>query len=334
MQHSPSGQYVLQLLKGLQGDKAIGRDWYLLLVRIIRELEFIPCPAEPAVFIYRSDKDLMLVCTSTDDLLCAYSTRRLFQRLVDHLSDYVSVTMKEGSSITYLNIRIVQSSDGISYDQTSHIEDTIKRKFFPPARALSLKSVHMPFRTDSQFEINLSEELSASTQDLLHLIRRYGGTYAEILGYLLHVFVWTRPDLGYSCTRLGKYTQAPTPSAFAGLYRAVRYLCTHIHRPIFYPRKRIEGYHTIRVDFDPPKFASIQLPNGLIIAVDADHGRDLHTRRSCHNFISFMNGVAIDWKTTQQKIVSLYSTEAETRGAADATKRGIFLQSIADFLEI
>ena len=26
LQHSPSGQYVLQLLKGLQGNKAIGRD--------------------------------------------------------------------------------------------------------------------------------------------------------------------------------------------------------------------------------------------------------------------------------------------------------------------
>ena len=88
----------------------------------------------------------------------------------------------------------------------------------------------------------------------------------------------------------------------------------------------------MRVDFDPPKFESITLPNGLIIIVDADHARDLRTRRSCHNFLAFINGVTVDWKTSQQKVVSLHSTEAETRGAADATKRGIFLQSVCQFL--
>ena len=69
--HFPSGHYVLQLLKGLQGDKSIGRDWYLLLVRLLGELEYVPCPAEPAVFIYKNQDQLMLACTSTDDILCA-----------------------------------------------------------------------------------------------------------------------------------------------------------------------------------------------------------------------------------------------------------------------
>ena len=332
LEHSPSGHYVLQLLKGLQGDKSIGRDWYLLLVRLFKELKFTPCPSEPAVFIYRSGDDLMLACTSTDDILCAYSRRDLFTRLKTHLAEYVDVTTQEGSRIKYLNLDIIQSQHGISYDQSAHIEDTIKSKFFPPDSTSTLKPVHTPFRTDSEFELDLCEELPASSDLLKDLHKRYGGTYPEILGQILHVFVWTRPDLGFACTRLGKYTQGPNSASFAGLYRAVRYLCTHLHRPIIYPRRKIDGYHTIRVNFDPPKFEEIQLPNGLIILVDSDHGRDLRTRRSCHNLIAFINGVAIDWKTAQQKIVSLHSTEAETRGAADATKRGIFLQSICEFI--
>ena len=86
------------------------------------------------------------------------------------------------------------------------------------------------------------------------------------------------------------------------------------------------------MDFDSPKFESITLPNGLILLVDSDHARDLRTRRSCHNLLAFMNGVVVDWKTRQQSVVSLHSTEAETRGAADATKRGIFLQDICEFM--
>ena len=138
-----------------------------------------------------------------------------------------------------------------------------------------MKSVHTPFSTDSQFEIVLSEELPASSSELSQLIHPYGGTYAEILGQLLCVFIWTRPDLEYSCTCLGKYTQGPTPSSVAGLYCVICYLCTHLHRPILYPHKRIEGFHTLRVDFDPPKFESLQLTHGFIIIVDADHGRYL-----------------------------------------------------------
>ena len=83
----------------------------------------------------------------------------------------------------------------------------------------------------------------------------------------------------------------------------------------------INGYHTLRVDFDPHKFEGIHLPNSLIIAVDSDHARDNHTHQSFHNSIAIINNIGIDWKTKQQKCIALRSTNIETRGASAATSR-------------
>eukprot|EP00956_Cyclotella_meneghiniana_P015483 scaffold23804_cov48-Cyclotella_meneghiniana.AAC.3 len=104
----------------------------------------------------------------------------------------------------------------------------------------------------------------------------------------MHVWVWSRPDIGYAMTRLPQYTHAPNTAAFAGLYRILRYLATHPHRPILYPRRPLTDVHELRFDYDAPNFESITLPNGLLKIVDSDHARDNATRRSCHCVLALL----------------------------------------------
>ena len=92
----------------------------------------------------------------------------------------------------------------------------------------------------------------------------------------------------------------------------------------------IDGYHTLRVDFDLPKFEEIHLSNSLILAVDSDHARDNQTCRSCHSIIALVNNASIDWKTKQQKYIVLLSTSSETCGTFAATKKGLYLQDVAE----
>ena len=101
-----------------------------------------------------------------------------------------------------------------------------------------------------------------------------------------------------------------------------------------YPRKEMTGSHTVKVEYDPPKFESIELSNGLIELVDSDHARDNATRRSCHCVLGLLNEIIIHWKMQQQKIVALNSTDSEIRGALAATKEGIYLQDICSFLKL
>ena len=75
----------------------------------------------------------------------------------------------------------------------------------------------MPFCTDSQFETDISEDLLVTEQQLVLLQKQHGVTYAEIVGQLMHVFVWMRPDLGFFCTQQAQYIQAPSATAFVGL---------------------------------------------------------------------------------------------------------------------
>lgn len=336
LRQSPSGKYVLQLLKGLQGDKSIGRKWYLLLQSVLEAYGFISCLSEPALYVYENGDMKALLNTSTDDLLLAFTHDSIFQGLCEHLQRYFDITTKTGVILKYLNLQIIQTSYGISYDQTEHIEDKVLKKYFPADKIADShpKRVHTPFRTDSQFEIDLLEQLPATGKELKALVARYGDTYAGILGSIMHPYVWTRPDLGFAVTRLSKYTHAPNAAAFAGLYRILRYFYTHPHRPIIVPRKKIDGYHTLRVDFDKPKFKAIQLPNGLIILVDSDHARDVVSRRSCHCILALILGVLVHWKIAQDKCVAIHSTDSEIRGAFAASKQAIYLQEIAEFIGI
>jgi len=99
-----------------------------------------------------------------------------------------------------------------------------------------------------------------------------------------------------------------------------------------YPRHSIEGVHTLRVDFDPPKFEAIELPNGIIFMVDSDHARDITTRCSCHHIQALVHSVAIDWKDEQQRCVALHSTDSKIRGVFGTVKRGFPLQDVAEFI--
>jgi hypothetical protein len=91
-----------------------------------------------------------------------------------------------------------------------------------------MKEVHTPFRTDSQFEIDLLEQLPATKEELKALEIKYGAGFSSILGDIMHVWVWSRPELGYSTTRLSQYTHAPNTASFQGLYRMLYDFWQHI----------------------------------------------------------------------------------------------------------
>ena len=88
--------------------------------------------------------------------------------------------------MNYLNLCITQSKYGISYDQSEHIIDSIIYYFFPPESTERLKDVHTPFRTDLQYEQDLSEQLPATGNQLHELEKRHKGSYVKLICMLNH----------------------------------------------------------------------------------------------------------------------------------------------------
>ena len=52
IEDSPLGKYVVQSQRGLQGDRAIGRKFYLTIKAHFVKFGLLPCPQEPVLYIY------------------------------------------------------------------------------------------------------------------------------------------------------------------------------------------------------------------------------------------------------------------------------------------
>ena len=162
---SPSNKYVIQILRGIQGDKEIGREWYLLLRVILHKFGCKQCKNELALWFFKTKTDILIVNTSTDDFLCSYSRVEIFYALRDFMTKFVEVTTQQGPTLKYLNLRIIQSDYGISYDQSEHIAELLEQ-WFPADSTERIKGHHTPWSTDKQFERDLSEILPATPDEL------------------------------------------------------------------------------------------------------------------------------------------------------------------------
>ena len=203
VEESTSNSYLLQTMTGMQGEKDVGRGWYIQMKdTLVNGFGMIVCPAEPALFVkHYPGGDIFLLCTSTDDFLCAFSKEYIFADFMKFMDSVLPVTAQTGKVLKYLNVRIIQTDMGISIDQTQHIKTNVIEKFFPPNRTDRLKSANTPYRSDSEYERALSETLPARGQELTNLELLFGGSFHSLVGVLLHIQQVTRFEIGFAITR-------------------------------------------------------------------------------------------------------------------------------------
>jgi hypothetical protein len=323
-------KYCLQSVNAIQGTKPAGHQWNTILTKVLQYHKYKQNHIDHAVFVYHSPdgKETQMVCVSTDDFLCAFTHQHLFDDLCASLRKYFELTTKEGPKLSYLNLDIHQDSHGISIDQTAHIRDFVKDWFPEPA---DLHTTDSPFRTDNEFEQILSEALPAEPDELIMLEKQYGGPFRTSLGKFQHVKEWTRPELGYACSRLGSFNVAPTEPAFQGLKRVARYLATHPDKPFFYPRNvPLDGTTTLQHQYNHDQYDEQTVLNTLECFQDAGLARDLTDRRSISACFHFLYGVAVSWKIGKQPAVAAHSTDAELRAMFTATKRTITFRNFIE----
>ena len=334
VEESTSNSYLLQTMTGMQGEKDVGRGWYIQMKdTLVNGFGMIVCPAEPALFVkHYPGGDIFLLCTSTDDFLCAFSKEYIFADFMKFMDSVLPVTAQTGKVLKYLNVRIIQTDMGISIDQTQHIKTNVIEKFFPPNRTDRLKSANTPYRSDSEYERALSETLPARGQELTNLELLFGGSFHSLVGVLLHIQQVTRFEIGYAITRLSQFSSCPNEPAFHGLTRIARFLATHLHSPIMYPRKKIKGYRPITFETEPGKVIEHLITNEPCLGADADHARDIKTRKSISCIKGFINGVIVIWIMQKQTCMAAHSTDAETRAYFTAMQYNKYWRMILEFM--
>ena len=223
---------------------------------------------------------------------------------------------------------------GISFDQTHHIKTTIIEKWFPKGKAEVIKTADTPYRTDAEYERSLAEFLPAQGPELEKLQLEHGGKFNALIGQFLHVEQVSRPELGFTVSRLAQFNVAPNAASFQGLKRMARYLATHLHAPIMYPAQNIKLYQRIRWEPEPGKVFEQMIPNLLHQYIDSDHARDIKTRKSISCVLTAILGVLVDWYMGKQTCIAAHSTDAEVRAFFTAAMRNRFMRMIVDFLHM
>jgi hypothetical protein len=305
---------VLQCLKSIQGTRDAGQRWYKLLAGILLALKLIRCSCDHGVFTWNLPTENCSLALATDDILFLSKTRSPFLRLKQELEKLFDLTICEGSTLKFLNLRIVQSPHGISFDQSQHINNTILSEYFKDIPTSTIPKQVFPFPINATFERTLYESPPLSGIDLVNATKRFRFSFGHIVGELMHIATVSRPDLAYCVMRYSGYMACPNLPIFEALHSTMCYLYHHPHLPIMYPNKPYKlsnsslqtHWHTGFAEFLPADYG-----DGLATFADADFARCLRTRRSVSAHFQLLNGVLVSWGCKKQPTTALHSSGAE-----------------------
>jgi len=302
--------YILQSIHAIQGTKPAGKQWSDQITALFKAMGMKKNATDNAVWVSTRGKDIVILISETDDFMLLVSHKQLYIDIKTRIEKSYDITMQEGPVIQYLNLQIIQSDAGISFDQTQHILKMLEPHY---PKNSSFNRTDIPFRTDRDYEQELMNAIPASPTELKLLEKEYKGSYATLYGQLLHVSTVSRPQISYALLRLGKFQSGPCKEGFEGLKRIFRYLATHPNVPIMYPRG--PQSHRNIITFIPhlKDKQQIQLPHTLSQLCDANYGTDLTDRKSISSCITMYNGSIVSWKATKQMAIATSTTDSETR---------------------
>ncbi|GJY89706.1 retrovirus-related pol polyprotein from transposon TNT 1-94 [Tanacetum coccineum] len=117
--------HVYRLKKALYGLKPASRAWYDLLLSFLLSQGFSKGTVDPALFISRKGKDILLVQIYVDDIIFAFTTE-----LCDKLSKITCSKFKIsmiGKLSFFLGLHISQSPRGIFLNQSKYALESLKK---------------------------------------------------------------------------------------------------------------------------------------------------------------------------------------------------------------
>ena len=159
-----SNEFVMQLLRNIQGKKGAGFEWYQLLAKIFRDLGWKANSVCKGVWVYLKDPVIAYLILAIDDMLYMSTSEDSLDELLNRFGDFFSFTVKRGTELGFLIFKIIQSTDGISIDQTNHIIKSILNEYFGKDEKVKYES--SPFPLDGKFEYELYTALSISDDEL------------------------------------------------------------------------------------------------------------------------------------------------------------------------
>ena len=304
------GGDILRLKRGIYGLKQAGRIWYTTMCKGLLEIGFEQSVSDTCLFHMIEENSTILITTWVDDCIVSFDNAERWKTILARICK--KFTLGAGVDFEWclgMAVHRDKESGDICLHQSLYVQNLLKRFKMEDAAVV---------RTPADPSVTLNKEMSPQSDAERALAAKV--PYRELLGALLHLANFTRPDIAIAVNLCARYASDPGEEHWNALKRILRYLKGTIDPGTGNsPGLRYKGRDT-----------------GPLVEgyVDADHARCPDTRKSTLGYMFFSGTGPISWEATKQKIIAQSTAEAEYIALAEATKEAIWLRKILRDLQL
>lgn len=294
---------VCKLLKTVYGLKQSPRTWYKRIMKYLKKLGFLQSPADSNVFLLVDGSLFVILALYVDDCVLLSNITEQLENVKAMLCQEFEMT-DQGDLQFCLGIQILrhQAVETITLHQTKYLKEILKRFNLLDSR---------PVATPSAVGERVTTEQSPQTK--LELEDTSAVPYAEVVGCLIFLANWTRPDISYSISMVSQFLKQPGRAHWAAVKRIYRYL---------------KGTLSYGLQYTASGNQRLELTS----YADDDWAADADTRKSLSAYCFLLSSGAMSWSCKKQASLALSSTEAKYKALTDACKEAEwerqFLESV------
>jgi len=281
-----------KLKKSLYGLKQAPRMWYEKLSSELVKVKFKGSLAEPGLFIKQvSEAEKVYLAMHVDDLLIVGSSEQV--RATKEDLAMVFKIHDLGAVKFYLGMQISRDRDKrlIMLSQQAYVNTVLQR--------FNMSDAHPKLVPFAPGTVLVKRDENEDQADV---------PYMELLGSLLYMSVWTRPDISFHVSCLAKYMSSPTMHHWKTGMNILRYLV--------YTMSYVLCLGAVSQSAQP------------IVYVDSDYASDLSSRKSTTGFVLQWYGSSIHWSSKLQDSVAVSTAEAEYIALSSAVKEALWLKNL------
>ena len=272
---------VFQLKKALYGLKQAPRAWYKNIDTKLKQMGFMSMVNESCLYYRVFRGSLNVIALYVDDLIIC-GLMEAINDVKKHLCN--KYKMKDlGCIHRILGCEVLYDEYAGTYsiNQTKYVKEICNR-FLPNGGSI----VRTPMS-----DVTLCKEMNPVTEAETAMMKDV--PYKAAIGCLLWLVAGTRLDIAYAVQTCARYSVNPGPLHWEAVLRIIRYLKGTAGYGIVYRRSIRNSLNvdetvlpenwTIEENLvNHPEFKLMTISRGLCLYayVDADHARDIDTRRS------------------------------------------------------
>ena len=292
---------IYEVHHSIYGMKSAGNQWQKTMFAFLREHGFQQSPKDPA--LWYQDGIRLIVWTDDTPYRATPKKAAWFKKVM-----YAAFGNCKDRVLDWcLGTTIIQNpiTGYYGFHQAAYIQ-SLYQKFNIPDRA-SVEPPVMPLPPGTRLI------KAADGSPLLSPQQRK--EYLSMLGSLLYLATWSRPQLSYAASALGAVASAPTKYHLNMVKHALHY-CTRD------PQRGIQ--------YGPPLHNPMPLTlrtDEIVVHSDASFAGEAGYR-SQSSFVIFMNDGPIHWSSVRQEFPALSTTEAEIMAGAHALRSTLHMREL------